>query len=115
MKSYDQVIHRPAPPRQPPRRPHGRSEVRGRVPQQQPRRPRVLAGGPYRPAGLPDPVGVSYAMRNNGIARTGSDLPFLEFAPDVSAHQPAQAVGITNKTLVPNGATNTAGGGRHPM
>jgi N4-gp56 family major capsid protein len=29
--------------------------------------------------------GVSYAMRNNGVARTGSDLPFLEFAPDVAA------------------------------
>lgn len=29
--------------------------------------------------------GVSYSMRNNGALRVGSDLPFLEFAKDVSA------------------------------
>jgi N4-gp56 family major capsid protein len=29
--------------------------------------------------------GVSYAFKNNGAARTGSDLPFLEFAADVAA------------------------------
>lgn len=29
--------------------------------------------------------GVSYALKNNGAARVGSDLPYLEFADDVSA------------------------------
>lgn len=53
--------------------------------------------------------GVSYAMRNNGIARVGSDLPFLEFASDISAptNQRKLRWDGTNKTLVQNGATNT--------
>ncbi len=29
--------------------------------------------------------GVSYSMKNTGVARTGSDFPFLEFAADVAA------------------------------
>ena len=53
--------------------------------------------------------GVSYAMRNNGVARTGSDLPFLEFAPDVAAPTSQRKLRWdgTAKTLVQNGATNT--------
>lgn len=52
--------------------------------------------------------GVSYAMRNNGIARVGSDLPFLEFAADVSAPSAQRKLRWdgTNKVLVPNGATS---------
>ena len=53
--------------------------------------------------------GVSYAMRNNGIARVGSDIPFLEFAADVSAPTAQRRLRWdgTAKTLVQNGATNT--------
>lgn len=53
--------------------------------------------------------GVSYAMRNNGVARTGSDFPFLEFAADVSAPTSQRKLrwNGTNKVLVQNGATNT--------
>ena len=53
--------------------------------------------------------GVSYAMRNNGIARVGSDLPFLEFAPDISAPTSQRKLRWdgTAKSLVQNGATNT--------
>ena len=53
--------------------------------------------------------GVSYAMRNNGAPRIGSDLPFLEFAADVSAptsHRRLRWNG-TSKTLEINGTTNT--------
>lgn len=53
--------------------------------------------------------GVSYAMRNNGLARVGSDLPFLEFAADVKAPTNLRKVRWDNtaKALTPNGATNT--------
>lgn len=34
--------------------------------------------------------GVSYAYKNNGAARTGSDFPFLEFAADVAAPSSAR-------------------------
>lgn len=61
--------------------------------------------------------GVSYAMRNNGVARVGSDLPFLEFAPDVSAPTSQRKLRWdgTNKTLAPNGATNTLVAADTPM
>ena len=36
--------------------------------------------------------GVSYTKKNNGANRTGSDLPFLEFAADVSAPTAARRV-----------------------
>ena len=52
--------------------------------------------------------GISYAMRNNGIARVGSDLPFLEFAADVSAPTDKRKLRWdgTVKSLVQNGATS---------
>ena len=52
--------------------------------------------------------GVSYAMRNNGIARTGSDLPFLEFASDISVPTARRRLrwNGTNKTLTASGATS---------
>ena len=54
--------------------------------------------------------GVSYAMRNNGTARVGSDLPFLEFAADVSAPTSKRKMrwdGTTvgNKRLIEGGVT----------
>lgn len=53
--------------------------------------------------------GVSYAMRTNGVARVGSDLPFLEYAADVSAptNQRTYRWDGTNGVLVANGATST--------
>lgn len=52
--------------------------------------------------------GVSYSMRNNGATRVGSDLPFLEFAADISAPSNLRKVrwNGTAKTLVTNGATS---------
>ena len=52
--------------------------------------------------------GVSYAMRNNGVPRVGSDLPFLEFAADVSAPTNLRKLRWdgTAKALVQNGATS---------
>ena len=46
--------------------------------------------------------GVSYTKRNNGANRIGSDLPFLEFAADVSAPTAARRVrwNGTTKSLV---------------
>lgn len=60
--------------------------------------------------------GVSYAMRNNGVARVGSDLPFLEFAADISAPTSQRKLrwNGTAKTLVQNGATNTLVSGDTP-
>lgn len=43
--------------------------------------------------------GVSYASKTNGAARTGSDLPFLEYAADVTAPS-------TNRHLRWDGTTN---------
>jgi N4-gp56 family major capsid protein len=53
--------------------------------------------------------GVSYAMRTNGTSRVGSDLPFLEFASDVSTPTSKRRLRWdgTNSVLVENGATNT--------
>lgn len=61
--------------------------------------------------------GVSYAMRNTGVARVGSDIPFLEFASDVSAPTSQRKLRWdgTNKVLVPNGATNTLVAADTPM
>jgi len=52
--------------------------------------------------------GVSYGMRTNGIARVGSDLPFLEFAADVAAPTNKRRLRWdgTNSVLVENGATS---------
>lgn len=60
--------------------------------------------------------GVSYAMRNNGVARVGSDFPFLEFAEDISAPTSQRKLRWdgTAKSLMPNGATNTLVSGDTP-
>jgi N4-gp56 family major capsid protein len=52
--------------------------------------------------------GVSYAMQNNGIARTGSDLQFLEFAADVATPTSMRRLrwDATNSLLVQSGATS---------
>jgi N4-gp56 family major capsid protein len=52
--------------------------------------------------------GVSYAMRNNGAPRVGSDFPFLEFANDVSAPTSMRKTrwNGTTKSLEVNGATS---------
>lgn len=61
--------------------------------------------------------GVSYAMKNNGVARVGSDLPFLEFAADVSAPSNLRKLRWdgTNKVLVQNGATSAVAAADTPM
>jgi N4-gp56 family major capsid protein len=61
--------------------------------------------------------GVSYAMKNNGTARIGSDFPFLEYAADVSAptaQRRARWDG-TNKVLVTGGATSAVAAADTPM
>lgn len=52
--------------------------------------------------------GVSYAYKTNGAARTGSDLPFLEFAADVAAPTSKRRLRWDNtaSALVENGATS---------
>ena len=54
--------------------------------------------------------GQSYALRNNGAARVGSDLPFLEFAADIaapSAQRVARWDGASaTKRLIIGGATS---------
>lgn len=52
--------------------------------------------------------GVSYAMQNNGVARTGSDFPFLEFAADVAAPTAGRRLRWNNATsaLVAGAATS---------
>ena len=61
--------------------------------------------------------GVSYAMKNNGVARVGSDLPFLEFAADVSAPTNLRRLrwNGTTKTLSTNGATSAITAADTPM
>lgn len=53
--------------------------------------------------------GVSYANKTSGVARTGSDLPFLEFAGDVSTPTAARRLRwdgtSATKTLVASAAT----------
>jgi N4-gp56 family major capsid protein len=52
--------------------------------------------------------GVSYAMQNNGVARTGSDLQFLEFAADVATPTSMRRLrwDSANNALVQSGATS---------
>lgn len=53
--------------------------------------------------------GVSYSQKNNGAARVGSDLPFLEFAADVSAPSNQRVFrwdGTNKKLVAPSDATN---------
>ena len=52
--------------------------------------------------------GVSYGMKNTGIARVGSDLPYLEFAADVAAPSTNRRLRWDNtaKTLVTGAATS---------
>ena len=61
--------------------------------------------------------GQSYAMKTNGVARYASDLPYLEFAADISAPTNLRKLrwNGTNKTLVQNGATNTLAAADTPM
>jgi N4-gp56 family major capsid protein len=60
--------------------------------------------------------GQSYALRNNGAARIGSDLPFLEFAADVSAPTDKRKLRWdgTAKTLIENGTTSAVATGDTP-
>ena len=53
--------------------------------------------------------GVSYAMKNNGVARTGSAFADLEFGADVTAPTSQRKLrwNGTSKTFTQNGATNT--------
>jgi len=55
-------------------------------------------------------AGVSYTKKNNGATRVGSDLPFLEFAADVTAPSAARKMRwdgtSATKTLIANGASN---------
>lgn len=53
--------------------------------------------------------GVSYAMRNNGVARVGSDLPFLEFAADVSAPTSRRRLRWDNNGTVGEGSLIVGG------
>lgn len=52
--------------------------------------------------------GVSYAMRNDGVARVGSDLQYLEFAADVAAPTSNRRLRWDNtaKTLISAAATS---------
>ena len=61
--------------------------------------------------------GVSYAMRNNGAPRVGSDFPFLEFAADVSAPTNLRKMrwNGSSKTLEANGATSAITTSDTPM
>ena len=61
--------------------------------------------------------GQSYAMRNNGASRFGSDLPFLEFAADVAAPTAQRRLrwNGSTKTLTANGATSAIVAGDTPM
>ena len=53
-------------------------------------------------------AGVGYSKRNNGAARTGSDLPYLEFAADVTAPSNGRRFrwDNTNKALIGQAASN---------
>lgn len=53
-------------------------------------------------------AGISYGQKNNGATRTGSDLPYLEFAADVSAPTAGRRFRWDNtaKALVAAGASN---------
>lgn len=53
-------------------------------------------------------AGIGYTKRNNGATRTGSDLPYLEFAADVTAPTAGRRFRWDNtaKTLIAAGASN---------
>jgi hypothetical protein len=73
-----------------------------------PRRAGLLARRPYRPDGVPDPGRrVVRPSANNGVARVGSDLQFLEFAADVAAPSTNRRLrwDSTRQALVAVGAT----------
>lgn len=61
--------------------------------------------------------GQSYAMRNNGALRFGSDMPFLEFAADVTAPTAQRRLrwNGSSKTLSANGATSAVTASDTPM
>lgn len=61
--------------------------------------------------------GVSYAKKNNGGNRVGSDLPFLEFAADVAAPTAGRRVrwNGTTKSIVPGGLTSDVATADLPM
>lgn len=54
-------------------------------------------------------AGISYAKKNNGATRIGSDLPYLEFAQDVTAPSNNRRLRWdgTNKVLVASGASSS--------
>lgn len=52
--------------------------------------------------------GVAYTMKNNGAPRTGSDLPFLEFAADVTAPTAARYGRWNGTTKLMEWGTGTA-------
>ena len=61
--------------------------------------------------------GVSYAKKNNGANRVGSDLPFLELSADVAAPSASGRVrwNGTTKTIVPGGLTSDVATADLPM
>jgi N4-gp56 family major capsid protein len=61
--------------------------------------------------------GVAYTQKNGGIARVGSDLPYLEFAADVAAPTSNRKLRWdgTAKTLVSNAATSGIASTDTPM
>ena len=61
--------------------------------------------------------GVAYTKKNNGANRVGSDLPFLEFAADVSAPTAARRVrwNGSTKVIVPGGLTSDVATADLPM
>ena len=64
-------------------------------------------------------AGISYAKKTNGANRTGSDLQYLEFAPDVSAPTAARRLRwdgtSATQTLVPAAATTGVASTDTPM
>ena len=62
-------------------------------------------------------AGVSYSKQTNGATRIGSDLPYLEFAADVTAPTANRRLRWdgTNKVLVPSGATSAVTAADTPM
>lgn len=58
--------------------------------------------------------GVSYAMKNNGVARVGSDFPALEFAADVAAPTALRRLNWSGTALSSNGTTAAVTGSSLP-
>lgn len=61
--------------------------------------------------------GVAYSKKNDGTDRTGSDLPYLEFAADVAAPTANRRLRWdgTNKALISNAATGSIAATDTPM